>query len=284
MKNNYKSLKKYVYFLFFVFINLVASSQVTLDFRNANLISGTANQVNAKYRFQNVGTAQDGVALDCLVTITNLQHATLTQFDDNGDHIGNGNSSFDPIVQLDGSAVNGSNDGSYAEFLFEFVLHSDNSVSKAIHTNAYAMDVDGNNGGIREYVIISNFGGYILNNNTLLNYIPYGRFEAQTDVVNPGIDANERFLAKTTYTLLDKFTYRAGVLRDYGNSTTGRLFALAFESIPFSDPNEVTVIDAVDDAFSPLIQGVGGILGNVLTNDIVEGNPANAANLNSRSL
>jgi len=284
IKKNFLNLILITFLLSFSIIK----AQATLDFRNPNLISGVNLQLNAKYRFQNVTTLPSGVNVDCLVTITNLQHATLNQFDDNADHLGNGNSSFDPIVQLDGTAVNGSVDGSYAEFRFDFVLNSNNNISVDIEIDAYSMDIDGDTGNIREYVIISDFNGYVLNNNTLLNYIPQGRFEAQTDAVNPGIDPNERYLAKTTYTLLNNFTYRAGVLRDFGFGTTPRQFALAFEPIIFSNPNPVIFIDAVDDDFTatPINGDTGGLTSSVFINngngiDIVNDSPATNANVSN---
>ncbi|MFD1063384.1 hypothetical protein ACFQ1Q_09020, partial [Winogradskyella litorisediminis] len=273
-------------FLLTFFLNFGLGSleaQVTLDFRNPTIVNGGTNlAVGTQYRFQNVTTTPDGIDVDALVTITNSQAAILTQFDDLADHIGNGLSSFDPIVQINGGTiVNGSADGGFVEFLFEFVLNSDNSLPIFIELDAYSLDIDGSNTNIREYVIISDFGGYVLNNPSELNYLPSGRFEASTDLVNPGINANSQFLAKTEYSSLSSFTYRAGVLRDSGTSTTARQFALAFEPITFTNPNSVTVIDAVNDDFvsSGLTEGVGGVAGNVIVNDIVNGSPAVASNV-----
>ena len=114
--------------------------------------------------------------------------------------------------------------------------------------DAYSLDVDGNNGDMREYVIISDFGGYTINDPSQLNYVPTGRFESRTDLVNPGIDANAQFLARTEYAAISAFTYRAGVLRDAGASTTARQFALTFEPIAF--PNASVNIDAINDDFT----------------------------------
>ena len=100
-----------------------------MDFRNPIIINGGANlAVGTQYRFQNVTTAPGAIDVDALVTISFAQDATLTQFDDLADHLGNGLSSFDPIVQINGGTiVNGSADGGYVEFLIEFVLNSDNN-------------------------------------------------------------------------------------------------------------------------------------------------------------
>ena len=273
-----KSIFLFKSFLLLLFTTLTvdtAMAQETLDFRNPTIINGGTNlAVGTQYRFQNVTTMADGTDVDALVTITNPQHATLTQFDDIADHLGNGLSSFDPIVQINGGTiVNGSVDGAYVDFEFEFVLNSNNATPIIIELNAYSLDVDGNNGGIREYVIISDFGGYVLNNPTQLNYIPSGRFESSTDLVNAGINANSQFLAKTEYASISTFTYRAGVLRDTGVSTTPRQFALAFEPISFINPNSVIIIDAVNDDFTATpVDGVaGGSAGDVTTNDILNG-------------
>ncbi|WP_146603209.1 hypothetical protein, partial [Olleya aquimaris] len=265
-----------VFFLLFLttFVSNSATAQETLDFRNPTIVNGGTNlAVGTQYRFQNVTTTGGGINVDALVTITASQAASLTQFDDLADHLGNGLSSFDPIVQIDGATiVNGSSDGGYVEFLFEFVLNSDNTQPIIIELDAYSMDVDGNNGDMREYVIISDFGGYTINNPSQLNYIPSGRFESSTDLVNPGINANSEFLAKTEYSAVSTFRYRAGVLRDLGIATTPRQFALAFEPISFTNPNSVLIIEASNDSGS-VVEGVGGVaISNVLSNDSLGGN------------
>ena len=214
---------------------VLQAAPAILDFKNPVIVNGGADlAVGTQYRFQNVANP-GGVAVDALVTIESSVGASLTQFDDNVIPFSTA-SDFRPVVQADGSIPNGSPDGSYVNFLFEFVLNSDNSTAINIELDAYSMDVDGSNSGMREYVIISSFAGYTINNPTQLNYIDPGRFESSTDLVNPGVGPNSEWLAKTEYSSISTFTYRAGVLRDAGTASVARLFALAFEPIAFDTP------------------------------------------------
>ncbi|MBT8375466.1 MAG: DUF11 domain-containing protein, partial [Bacteroidia bacterium] len=228
--------------IFLMFCSINATAQLTLDFRNATISNGGADlAVGTQYRFANVGVAPGGVDVDCLVTITGANACSLNAFDDNTSILGTGVSDFNPIIQLDGATiVNGSSEGAYVDFLFEFVLNSDNSQPIFIELDTYTYDIDGNNGNLREYIEISNFGSYTVNNPTELDYIGPRRFESRTDLVNGGINANDRWLAKASYANNSFFTYRAGVMRDSGGSTTARLVGLAFQPISFSNPNMVT--------------------------------------------
>ncbi|PHR71416.1 MAG: hypothetical protein COA67_06850, partial [Lutibacter sp.] len=261
-----------ILFLMLFVVNTNVQAQQTLNFQNPTIVNGGANlAVGTQYRFQNVTIAPGGIDVDALVTITNSLACSLTTLDDNGSILGSGVSDFNPTIQLNGSTiVNGSADGAYIEFFFEFVLNSNNSIPISIELNAYAYDVDGNNGNLREYVVISNFGSYIVNNPTELNYIPSGRFESSTDLVNPGITANSRWLAQTEYSSISNFFYRAGVLRDSGSSTTARFCGLAFQPISFTNP---VSIDAVNDNFTstPFQAGIAGSTTTVFVNDELNG-------------
>ncbi|WP_378185287.1 tandem-95 repeat protein [Aquimarina sp. W85] len=220
-------------------------AQQSLDFQNPVIANGgPALTVGTQYRFANVTTTSGGIDVDALVTITNAQAASLTSFDDNTSVLATGISDFNPTVQLnDATIVNGSADGAFIDFRFEFVLNSDNSIPIDIEVDAYSYDVDGDGGELREYVVISSFGSYVVNNPTQLNYVGGGRFESSTVLANPGINADADFLARTDYARINTFTYRAGVLRDTGTSTTARLFGLAFQPISFTT-EDVTVLSS----------------------------------------
>jgi hypothetical protein len=302
MKKNYKTVSfiknqnKKRLLLLILIINIIffkintIQAQEILDFKNSVINNGGANlAVGTQYRFQNVGVEVNGNSIDALVTIAaKSPNATLIQFDDNVEPFTAGNSDFRPIVQNSLNTPIGNVDGDYVEFFFEFVLNSDNSNIALVDTNAYSMDIDGSENGLREYVILSGFNSYIFENPTELIYIPNGRFEASTDFNNPDITPDSRFLAKTSHSFISTFTYRAGVLRDSSNDVLGRLFAMAFEPLPFQNPNEVILIDAVNDDFTAIsINGdTGGSTPSVFNDngngqDIVNDNPATNANVSN---
>ncbi|PZX41166.1 Calx-beta domain-containing protein, partial [Nonlabens dokdonensis] len=233
---------------FLIVILLLSSflsySQLTLDFQNATINNGGLDlEVGTQYRFANVGVdPESGNAVDCLVTIAAANACSLTQFDDNTSILATGVSDFNPILQIDGATiVNGSSEGGYVDFLFEFVWNADNSVPIFIETDTFTYDIDGNNGDIREYIEIDGFRSYTINSPSELDFVAPNRFESRTDLVNPGITAADQWIARTRYLFNSSFTYRAGVMRDAGTSTTARLVGLAFQPVGFSNPTTVTV-------------------------------------------
>ncbi len=232
-----------------------------LDFRNPVIVNGGVDlAVGTQYRFQNVGLDTNGVVVDALVTIAaKSANSTLIQFDDNTEPFTAGVSDFRPVVQNSLTTPIGDPDGDFVEFFFEFVLNSDNTQAVTVETNAYSMDIDGNDNDLREYVVITNFGSYTLENPTELIFIPPARFESSTDLVNDGINANSAWLAKTDYAAITTFTYRAGVLRDGTAEVLSRLFALAFEPLAFTTPVVTffapTITKTNDDADAGVMPG-----------------------------
>jgi fimbrial isopeptide formation D2 family protein len=261
---NYHSIQKSIATLMVCIATISMDAQAApeiLDFRNPTIINGGADlAVGTQYRFQNVGMDTNGVAVDALVTIAaKSANSTLIQFDDNAEPFTAGVSDFRPVVQNSLTTPIGDPDGDYVEFFFEFVLNSDNTQAVIVETNAYSMDVDGNNDDLREYVVITNFGSYTLENPTELIFIPPARFESSTDLVNDGINANSAWLAKTDYAAITTFTYRAGVLRDGTAVVLDRLFALAFEPLSFTTPVVTffapTITKTNDDADAGVMPG-----------------------------
>lgn len=282
--NTYASILTMLFVLFYTTV----FSQITLDLKNPTIINGGADlAVGTQYRFQNVGTDLGGFSIDALVTIESKSpNATLLQLDDNTEPFTPGVSDFRPIVRNSSLTPAGDSNGDYVEFFFEFVRNIDNSTPTFIPLDAYPLDIDGSEDGLREYVSVTNFHSYTLNNPTELDYITPGRFEARTGN-NPGIDDDSEYLVKTHYSLIKDFTYRAGVLKDNGNNVLGRLFALSFEPLTFDNPVETVFIEAISDDFSatPIDGDIGGATASVFADngngiDVIDGNPVTSSNVN----
>lgn len=97
-------------------------------FKSAVLVSGTALQVGAVYRFSNVRPGTDAI-----VTITDLNKISLTQFD--------GASGFDeafqPYIWCPGKTKG------YAEFRFDFVAAGTSTAKVMTEVPVTAIDIDG---------------------------------------------------------------------------------------------------------------------------------------------
>lgn len=130
-----------------------------MTWNNPVLISGTALQVNAVYKFPNV---TPGVY--ALVTVTaTVNGATLTSIDDN---INNGYAAaWQPVIKTPTAQVASD---SYVSFSIAFKNTADNSAHQYNCFQLSFIDVDGDGDHIREFVATKNFDSYTVANNTQL--------------------------------------------------------------------------------------------------------------------
>jgi hypothetical protein len=110
------------------FSSLRGYSQPEYTFKSPVLVSGTDLQVGAVYRYSNVRPGTDAI-----VTITDLNNITLTQFD--------GASGFDeafqPYIWCPGKTKG------YAEFRFDFVAAGTSTAKIMTEVPVTAIDIDG---------------------------------------------------------------------------------------------------------------------------------------------
>lgn len=114
---------------------IVATAQAPIyKFKNPTLVSGTAGQVNALYRFPNVRT-NGGNSYDALVKITNkVGNITLQNIDRTADGYGE---AFQPEY-----SVGASNTG-YFDFLITFVTAGTSTAASQPSVELTALDIDG---------------------------------------------------------------------------------------------------------------------------------------------
>jgi hypothetical protein len=123
-----------------------------MNFGTPTLTSGTANSVNAIYKFENIFST----TVDANVTIAEISaNATLSNFDSGSSNV----ERFNPIM---GSNSSGSG---YVNFKIEFVDKSGNPV---FLKNFFmtAVDLDGKSSSVREYNEVSGYKEYIVNDPT----------------------------------------------------------------------------------------------------------------------
>ena len=231
-----------------------------MNFSAPTLISGTALQAGARYRYSSVITNTDAI-----VEIVGFSNGgSLNSFDTDTGLINN----FQPeLVSTGGSSV---------DFRIDFI----NSITSA-PTNfdflAAAIDVDGNGANLREYVEFNRSSDtYAVNNPTELDIDASGpstplrrRFESRTLLTAPGIDPTaEQNIAVAFYTSKSGFDYRFGSL-DAGTGT--RLTSLGFDCPTLSNP--VFPVDpSYDYADAPAVYGnprhtlVNGVLLGTINN------------------
>jgi hypothetical protein len=109
-------------------LSLKGFSQPDYVFRNATLISGTARQEGAKYRFNNIKPGVDGI-----ITITDLNRITLDDIDG-----GSGfDEAFQPVINVP-RRTNG-----YVEFQLDFVNRGTEVPRLMVEVPLTAIDIDG---------------------------------------------------------------------------------------------------------------------------------------------
>ena len=196
----------------------------TLDFTaTPTLVSGTALQPNAVYRYSNVN-----FGIDALVRIVAFNNgASLVTIDNNTAPTGGApdlGAFFNP-------ELGGSNARS-VDFQFSFVVAGTNT-PLPFDFVATAIDVDGDSGSLCEYAEFQNvYAEYLLNTptnisvNASISSAGNTRFESSTTFTTGGIDpAANQNIAATFYSKRSSFNYRIGAL---GTGGTVRLTSLQF--------------------------------------------------------
>jgi len=117
-------------------ITIVVGAQPPIyRFKSPALVSGTAGQVNAVYRFPNVKTSGGGTNVDALVKITSkVGNITLVNIDRTADGY---NEAFQPEYQV------GASNNAYMDFLITFVQSGTSTPMAQPVVELSALDIDG---------------------------------------------------------------------------------------------------------------------------------------------
>lgn len=217
-----------------------------LAFTGSTLSSGTAGQVGAIYRFNNVAT---GIYAE--FEILTVNNANLVNFDQIAS--GGVDTNFQPQIE----AVDETQNDGYIDFEIRFYDNiTDNP--RYLTFSASAVDIDGDPDGAREFAGFQRLTSFTVEANTDLIQNSEGiftTFESAQPIVVPGIDPNDtNNLAFTTYTNEPSFRLRAGIKDPTATGFTQRLFAFNFDpcivnnftSPTSSDIVDISVVKAVD--------------------------------------
>lgn len=236
----------------------------TLSFTGSTLQSGTAGQVGAIYRFNNVTT---GVYAEFKILTVN--NAILVNFDQIAS--GGVDGWFQPQIEADDKSL----DEGYIDFEISFYdVATDNP--RYLTFSASAVDVDGDPNGAREFAGFQRLTSFTIETNTDLIQNTEGiftTFESAQPVVVPGIDpADTDNLAYTTYTNEPKFRLRAGIKDPTTNGFLQRLFAFNFEPCVINNFTSPTSSDIVDISVTKTVDNVTPSVNNTINYTIVAKN------------
>lgn len=206
-----------------------------LDFRNPALVSGSALQPGAVYRFSNVA-----FGTDALVSIDTIINGSLATIDNDAILIAN----FQPQL----SAAGGDNGPRSIDFTITLVLAGTSTPVQADFA-ASGIDIDGDSGSLREYSEFSlPFAEFAIESPSELDINASGpsvpgnfRFESRTPLTAPGIDETATAnIASVFYTDTSTINYRIGTL---GTGATTRLTSLDFTCPNINFPTNNPLVD-----------------------------------------
>lgn len=206
-------------------------SSPKLVFKNPTLYSGTFGQQGSKYKFTNVTPG-----VDAIIEIKDLQNgAYLISMDTT--NMGY-NDAWQPVVGGPSWPVNNK---SYIEWEIRFYTTGGSNYSFPC-LDLSAIDVDGDNSRIREFVESKDYASWNTPNGTLITLL-----DNLLDILAPGKEAKgpvaNRIDIDTTaldvrinfkYNNINKFRYKTGAYVDNGSNSsaaTDRYFSMFFKQV-----------------------------------------------------
>ncbi len=185
-------------FLSLFSFNTIAQTQncisPAMTWKSPVLYSGTANQLNAVYKFANVSSG-----VYALVTITGFVNgATLSNIDDSTFGY---SAAWQPVIKTPATILT----SSYVKFKIEFKKNINNNQNLFPCFQLSFIDVDGDNVGVKEFVAAKNPDSYDISNITVLSMSNVsGLVKAQGPLVN--------------FTNIDTAAYQTNINYKYRNT------------------------------------------------------------------
>jgi LruC domain-containing protein/uncharacterized repeat protein (TIGR01451 family) len=253
----------------------------TMSYTNAQrtLIVNTGNggtNVGSIHKYSNVIT-KDGLIVYALLTITQKNNATVTNFDD--DAITGESTRFQPRIGT-GSG------GGYIVYELEFFNTADNASVFVYNYNLTGIDIDGNSNSNKEYVEVGGYTSYTVNSPTGLT-ISTNNSTGRTQFkgINYSLDGvtfdNSAAFIANFLNANNKISFALG--QTASNAERFYSVQIGVSGGVFSNPVVVTnpLPVAVDDVGTSLNSATGGItVSNVLENDLYDGSPVIPSQVN----
>ncbi|WP_315821079.1 T9SS type A sorting domain-containing protein [Paraflavitalea speifideaquila] len=230
-----------------ILLSTAASSQCippSMTFRNPVLVSGVSRQVGAIYRFSNVTTGVDATIQ--IMALTN--GAALSDMDNTTQGYPD---AWQPYVTAAGNTT------SYLDWKITFKKGGTNVDTLLSCLAITAIDIDGDNSKLREFIVASTPGAYAVDPNTLLTVSFDGVNSTATGVVTtvPSIDtAARKFMFQMNFSNVSTIYYRNGSISQK-SATDPRHTCIYFKS--FFETGLITLpIRLLDFTAKKTIEGV----------------------------
>ncbi|NIK69490.1 Ig-like domain-containing protein [Paenibacillus sp. BK720] len=221
-------------------VNVVDIKSNAMNLGTPTLVSGTAGQVGAVYKYTNVIT-RDGITVDAKVTIKGASGASLA-----GNVLDNPGTGFDERFNPWVTTSPGS--GSLT-FHFDFIDQATGNPVQIKNFFVTVIDIDGSSSTSKEFVQLSGFASYSVNKNTQL--VISSATAGRTQFAGRGSSLNGTSFEDTASVIINYTAPINGLDLVVGNTSnlSSRQFSVNFGAPggTFSDPKQV------DNSSSPTI-------------------------------
>jgi hypothetical protein len=222
-------------------------AQQGLVFKNPQLVSGTAGQDGAVYRFPNVTNN-----VDALVAINGRSHAQVKLADIDMTHVGH-DKAFQPRVTWNNNTTPSGTVDYWMEFKVTFVKAGTTLPAAVSSFDITALDIDGNGDRINEWVSFYNLKSSMFESNTLLigttlyDYVlgvlsPVGKkFEGpRTNFVDVDTSATS-VMVTLHYENQPEFRMRVGAHSTASQGAADRMYSFWFKTFSYQAPVQSTL-------------------------------------------
>ncbi len=222
------------------FCSAKAQNNQELVFSNSTRISGSNGAIGAVYKFPSINGTHDA-----LVKIAGKSHSDvkLNNIDQSSSGYGN---AFQPQVEYDGNINSIS---WWMEFEITFVTINTQSLQVIPGFKATAIDIDGDNSTLNEWVTFYSFNAYTVESITAVtvtnvtdnlagNLLTSGkRFDGSSNLYTAGVDTSETTVMTTvTYNTSNTVKLRVGGTKTANSNMTNRMYSIWFKNFNYVAP------------------------------------------------
>lgn len=235
-----KQLIRFAFTVLFISYSCWNLAKAQLVFENVTQRSGQAGADNSTYTFPYVDGVNDAIVKisgrsSSLVTLSNID-LTSSGF----------SKAFQPQVSYNGGSVTGAASW-WMEFEIKFVGHNTSSPVTIPSVYATGLDIDGDNGALREFNIFYSPNYFVTENNSslslssiignLLQITAAGKKFSGVTTDYSGIDTTRtNVMVTNVYSAVNTITVRVGASTTGSSSSTNRMHSIWFKSFSFNTP------------------------------------------------
>ena len=218
----------------------IAQSSQELVFKNSTRISGSNGAIGSVYRFPAINGTHDALVK---IAAKSSSSVRLNNIDQSSSGY---NNAFQPQVEYTG---NTNNISWWMEFEVTFVTTNTQSLQAVPGFKATAIDIDGDNSTLNEWVTFYSLNAYTLEENSAVtvtnvndnlagNIMTSGkRFDGSKNLYTAGVDTTETTVMTTvTYTSTNIMKLRVGGTKTASSSMTNRMYSIWFKNFTYTAP------------------------------------------------